>query len=508
MLNARMNIICYFASLLIAFFTRNILLRQLGNEFIGLTGTLSSLLGFLNLAELGIGNAVGYLLYKPLFGKEQSKINDIISVFGYLYQIIGIFILCCGIIISFFLPTIFSNTQLPISVIYVGFYAFLTSSMLAYFVNYKMIVLSSDQKNYIISGYFQLCTSVKVVVQMLMAIYLCNFFLYFLIEIVFSLIHSAILQWKVRVTYPWLSSRIASGKKLLEQFPIIIKYTKQIFIHKIAGYVQYGITPFLVYSFVSLPMVTMYTNYTLITDRIQSLISTIMSSTTAGIGNLISEGDTDKIFQTYKQMLSFCIFVGAIISFCTFKLITPFVILWLGEEYEMGKWFVMIISLLSYMKIVRGATDQFINGFGLFSDVWAAASESSIFILFSVVLGSQFGLLGVLSGPLISTTAIVYVWKPYFLFKKGFKRSIVTYAIHFIKNNLISILAISLTTCIYQSYFTIGETGILWETWLIQAIALTSIMVIFSLICFYGLSDDFRNFVHRFIPIQHQQPKS
>ena len=174
----------------------------------------------------------------------------------------------------------------------------------------------------------------------------------------------------------------------------------------------------------------------------------------------------------------------------------------------MGKWFVMIISLLSYMRIVRGATDQFINGFGLFSDVWAAASESSIFILFSVVLGSQFGLLGVLSGPLISTTAIVYVWKPYFLFKKGFKRSIVTYAIHFIKNNLISILAISLTTCIYQSYFTIGETGILWETWLIQAIALTSIMVIFSLICFYGLSDDFRNFVHRFIPIQHQQPKS
>lgn len=106
-LNARMNLICYMASLIVAFFTRKVFLDQLGTEFIGLTGTLQSLLGFLNLAELGVGTAIGYVLYKPIFDDNKEKINEIISVFGYLYRCIGLVILGAGIILSLFLPLIF-----------------------------------------------------------------------------------------------------------------------------------------------------------------------------------------------------------------------------------------------------------------------------------------------------------------------------------------------------------------------------------------------------------------
>ena len=80
--NARMNLICYFLTLVVAFFTRKTLLDYLGTEFLGLTGTLGSLLSFLNLAELGIGSAIAYVLYKPLFECDESKINEIISVLG------------------------------------------------------------------------------------------------------------------------------------------------------------------------------------------------------------------------------------------------------------------------------------------------------------------------------------------------------------------------------------------------------------------------------------------
>ena len=83
-LNARINLICYFASLITAFFTRKILLDNLGAEFIGFTGAIGSLLGFLNLAELGIGTAIGYILYKPIADKDRFKINEIISVLSYL----------------------------------------------------------------------------------------------------------------------------------------------------------------------------------------------------------------------------------------------------------------------------------------------------------------------------------------------------------------------------------------------------------------------------------------
>ena len=131
-----MNLICYLASFITAFFTRKILLDQLGAEFIGFTGTVGSLLSFLNLAELGIGTAIGYVLYKPIADGDRFKINEIISVLGYLYRKIGYAILSIGIITSFFLPLIFPSTTFSWVVISFGLYAHLTSSLIGYFANY------------------------------------------------------------------------------------------------------------------------------------------------------------------------------------------------------------------------------------------------------------------------------------------------------------------------------------------------------------------------------------
>ena len=105
-LNVRVNLIFYFLTLTLSFFSRKIFLDILGADFVGLTGTLQNLLSYLNIIDLGIGTAVGYLLYKPLFENNQGIINEIISVFGYLYRWVGIIILTIGVILSLFLPWI------------------------------------------------------------------------------------------------------------------------------------------------------------------------------------------------------------------------------------------------------------------------------------------------------------------------------------------------------------------------------------------------------------------
>ena len=97
-LNAKINLIFYFITLFLSFFSRKIFLDCLGDDFVGLTGTLSNLLDFLNLAELGIGAAIGTVLYKPLFDQDHEKINEIVSVFGYFYRKVGWVILCAGIV--------------------------------------------------------------------------------------------------------------------------------------------------------------------------------------------------------------------------------------------------------------------------------------------------------------------------------------------------------------------------------------------------------------------------
>lgn len=497
-LNARMNLICYMASLIVAFFTRKVFLDQLGTEFIGLTGTLQSLLGFLNLAELGVGTAIGYVLYKPIFDDNKEKINEIISVFGYLYRCIGLVILGTGIILSLFLPLIFPTTTFSWGVIYLGFYAYLFSSMLGYFVNYRQTLLSADQRNYEVTGYYQAVTSTKMILQMFLAIYIQSFILFLSIEIIFGIIYSIILTYRINKVYPWLESDIKLGKQLFKKYPEIGKYVKQLFVHKIGAFVQYQITPFLIYSYVSLPIVALYGNYTLITQKVQGFVTGVLDSTSAGIGNLISEGDKEKIYKTYKELFAVRFLISGILATCILYLCNAFISIWLGDKYPLSTLIVLLISIQFFLAVFRGTTDQFIFGYGLFYDVWAPAVESAIFIVTAMIAGSIWGLPGVLCGPLISTIVIVYMWKPYFLFHNGLKKSVVHYIKEFCIHLCAILVAYSIAKLLAEKIFN-QVLSASWKNWILGALLFTSLMTVFSTILFYCVSSSFRSFIHRFI---------
>lgn len=495
LLNAKVNLICYFVSLLVAFFTRKIFLDQLGTEFIGFTGTLQSLLGFLNLAELGIGSAIGYVLYKPIFDDDHNKINEIISVFGYLYRCIGLFIFGAGIVLSCFLPLIFPETTFSWGVIYFGFYAYLAASMLGYFVNYKQTLLSADQRNYVVTGYFQATTTVKVISQAVLALTFNSFYLYLTLELVFGIINSILLQWRINIAYPWLQSDIRLGKKLFKKYPEISKYVKQLFVHKIGGFVQFQLSPFLIYAYVSLPMVALYGNYILVTQRVQAFLNAILNSTGAGVGNLISEGDKNKIWSIYKELLAFRIFIAGFFTSCIYVLLNGFIHLWLGNGYELSQLVVVLICVQFFMAIVREVTDQFIFGYGLFYDTWAPLVESAIFIVSSILLGALYGLPGVLIGPLISTFAIVYIWKPYFLFKKGFHYPVIRFWLFFLRNLLVFIFSILITYYIYNILYHFESTDYNWTTWIAQSIIYSGVLGLVLFVSFYVSITEFRNLI-------------
>ena len=232
LLNARINLIFYFLTLTLSFFSRKIFLNVLGADFVGLTGTLTNLLSFLNLAELGIGTAIGYVLYKPLFEQDQQKISEIISVFGYLYRWVGKIILFAGCLLSLFLPYIFSNTGFDLAVIYLAYYSFLASSLIGYFINYRQTLLGADQKNYVVTAYFQTGNILKTLIQMVSAYYTGSYYIWISIELVFGIIYSFILNWKINQVYPWLKSDVRSGKLLFQKYPEVMRYTKQLFVHK------------------------------------------------------------------------------------------------------------------------------------------------------------------------------------------------------------------------------------------------------------------------------------
>ena len=68
--NIAYNMIFYFINSLLSFVSRTALIHYIGGDFVGLSSVLTNILGYLNVVELGIGQAVTYSLYKPLKEKD------------------------------------------------------------------------------------------------------------------------------------------------------------------------------------------------------------------------------------------------------------------------------------------------------------------------------------------------------------------------------------------------------------------------------------------------------
>ena len=418
-LNAEVNIIFYFFTIFLSFFSRKIFLNNLGAEFIGLYGTLSNILGYLNLAELGIGGSIGYLLYKPLQQNNKIDISEILSVFGYLYNWIGSIILGAGIVISLFFPLIFENTTLGLGIVYFSFYSILGSSLIGYFINYRQILLSTDQKNYLVAIYTQTANLIKTLLQIYLAYYYKNLYLWVAIEFLFGIIGCIILNWKINKEYPWLKTDKTKGRVLLKKYPRILTYTRQIFIHKIKDFLIYRSDELFIFLFVSLKMVAFYGNYTMVITKIGQLFGSILGSMEASIGNLVAEGNKENIMKVFWEITTIRHFVAGFLCFSIYHFIEPFISLWLGPEYILSREILILLVLALYIGTSRGSVDMFNATHGLFADTWTAWLELIMTIVITLVGGYFWGIAGILLNKVITTTLIGLFWKPYYLFHSG-----------------------------------------------------------------------------------------
>lgn len=497
LLNARVNLIFYFLTLILSFFSRKIFLDCLGADFVGLTGTLQNMLGFLNLAELGIGISIGYVLYKPLYEHNQQKINEIISVMGYLYRWIGFIILGAGLILACFLPLIFPDTQFDLGLIFFVYFSFLVSSLIGYFINYRQNLLGVDQRNYVVTAYYQTVIIVKTVIQMALAHYTGNYYLWVLIELVFGIIYSIILNWKINQTYPWLKANIRLGKRLLKEYPEVIKYTKQIFLHKISGFAQYQTTPILIYAFVSLKTVALYGNYTIIFDKINNLANNLFGSVSASVGNLIAENNKEKIVAIFWELLSLRFVAMAIISFGLLNFTNDFIRLWLGGEYILPDAVLYLLIINQFLSLSRNVNDPFLWGAGMFYDIWAPISEAVVYIIVAFIGGHIWGLPGVILGNTISLLIIIGMWKPYFLFKKGFHLPLRLYVFGWGKITIYYIVSIVSSYLLLKDYIQYVPED--WIDLIIYVLLSTTAFSILFVGVYYIFSSNLRKGVLRIL---------
>ena len=415
-------------NLLLQFFCRKVFLMRLGTEVLGLNTTATNLLQFLNIAELGIGVAVGFALYKPLFDNDHQRIKEIIALQGHLYRRIAMIVIAGAALLGCFFPLIFSKMKLPLWYAYASFGVLLLSSLLSYFVNYREVLLTADQKEYKIAFSYRLCMMIRLIIQLVAVYYFDHPYIWWLaIEGGFAIIAAIALNSNIRRTYPYLGPVEITGRELRRKYPEIVSKIKQIFFHKISTFVLQQTSPLIIYAFTTLTLVAYYGNYMIIVTGIMLLLNALFNSIGAGVGNLVAEGDKIKILNVFNELFAVRFFISSGAALMLFFLAQPFISIWIGNEYLLPRTSLFIITLTLFLNTSRSSVDSYINAYGLFQDVWAPIAEAVINLGLSILFGWLWGLDGILSGVVVSLILIVFIWKPYFLFRWGMKEPVSVY---------------------------------------------------------------------------------
>lgn len=485
---------------ILQFVSRKVFLDQLGIEILGLNTTAVSLIQFLNLAELGVGAAIIYTLYKPLADKDYNTINEIVSVQGWLYRKIAVIVIVGSVILMTFFPVIFSKMELPLWYAYASFGTLLFSSLLSYFINYKQIVLSANQQEYKIQGSYRVALLVKILFQIAFLKMFENGYIWWLaLEFSFAIIASIALNLVIKKTCPYLNTNLSKGRVLKDKYPIIITKTKQFFFHKIAGFALTQTSPIVIYAFTTLSLVAIYGNYMIIVNGIISLLNAIFNGMAASVGNLVSEVKKDRVLIVFRELFTSRFFIVTTLAFGIYTLANPFITRWIGVEYRLENISLALIVVTFYLNTHRSVVDSFINAYGLFNDIWAPIAEALLNIGCSVLLGSFFGLNGILLGVIISLTLIVLLWKPYFLFTSGLKYPINWFLKLYLKHLIILVFVFILASSILnysgldpeksiRSFFCYG---------ILSIVSFSS----FLYIGLYVFESGMRQFTNRFIKI-------
>lgn len=468
----------YAINLILQFFSRKIFLDHLGTEILGLNTTATNLLQFLNLAELGIGAAIAFTLYKPLFDEDKDAINEILTLQGWYYKRIGLFVIGGSAVLMCFFPWIFSKIKLPLWYAYASYSVILLSALLSYFFNYRQVLLSADQQDYKIQYSYKSVMLVKVALQMIAIKYFPYPYISWLVlEGLFAIIATISLNSIIDKTYPFLCKVASPINELKKRHNNLTKKIGQVFYHKIGGFALTQSSPLIIYAFANLTLVTIYGNYQIIVIAITSLMTSFFNSMSGGVGNLVASKDQNKIILVFQELFSIRFLL--ITTFCMgFFILSPTVLsLWIGKEYILSNSTVLLIICNMFFTINRATVDNYIAAYGLYGDIYSPLVEATLNIGLSVLLGYYWGLNGILLGVCISLFLVIFCWKPYYLFRKGLKESFHKYIGILIKNVVSSVLSIALILLIS------GKISFSYSTSLIEIVSLLLLVILYFTSC-------------------------
>lgn len=429
-------------SSILAFITRTVFINTLGRNYLGINGLFSDILTLLSLAELGVGTAIIYSMYKPFAEKDEKKVAALLNLYGKVYTILGIVVTLIGLSLIPFLSFFISDVSLipDLKIIYL---LYLLNTSFSYFFIYKKSMLIVSQKMYVASKIQMMIITIQSILQIVVLLVFNNIIFYLLVQVVLVLVNNIYISIYVNNKFRYLkvykSERVDSKTK-----SEIFKNISAMFLSKLSSVIVTSTDNILISKYVSTVVLGYYSNYTLFVMFIRQIFSKLFDSITGSVGNLVAIESKEKAKEVFENILFVSFWLVGLFSIMFFILINPFIDIWIGSEYLLSRDIVFWICLNLYMRFIRNPSLTYIDTYGLFNKMkWKCVLEaiinftSSLFYLKVLNLG----ILGVLLGTFTSNICTNFWYEPHVIYINKFNVSTKSYFIKFFKYLFVVLLS-------------------------------------------------------------------
>lgn len=433
MLNIFVGLGGYTFSTIISFINRMIFVRCLSESYLGLTALLTNFLGMLSLAELGIGSAIIYALYKPIADNDKEKITSLMSVYKKAYIAIGCIIAMVGIIAIPFLPKIAGDTTGIKENIYYIYLIYLFNTSSSYFFSYRSSLLTAFQRNYIVIGLNYAVVIVQNILQIILLLSVRSFMVYLIVLTIGTQVYNILITVFTNRNYPYINSKNSLPLPKEEKLALF-KNVKSVTVYKLSGILVNNTDNIVITYFSGLGITGLASNYSLLVNTLDSLIKQVFNSITASIGNLNAEADINHQYSFFNalNLANFWLYGWAALGVAFVS--GDIVYLLFGQHYVMNPSIPIILAINMYMVGMQNAVWTFKNTKGMFKyGQYLLLITAALNIAGDIVLGMRLGVFGIYLATAIARGLTNAWYEPYALFKVAFNKSPAIYFARYLK---------------------------------------------------------------------------
>lgn len=418
----------YFLNTVLGFICRMVFVRCLSAEYLGVNGLFTNILAMLSLAELGVGNAIVFALYKPLAENDEEKIASLMKLYSKAYQIIGTLIAVIGLALMPFIDLVIHEQPNISESIYLLYAINLFNTASSYFFSYRSSLLIAAQRNYIVGGINYIITILQSILQMFFLLKFRNYLGYLLIQTAGTLIYNIVVSYVAGKQFPFIRKKVVQPLPKKEQ-QVLFSNIRDLMIYKVSGLLVNSTDNILITFFKGLATTGIASNYTLLINTLNSLLGQVFNGLTASIGNHNATESVEKRYQMFSflNMMNFWIFGWAALGifFCSSDLVQ----LCFGKEYVLSIEIPFVMALNFFTVGMMNAVWTYKHTLGLFHYGRFIQFFTGILnIVFSVLLGTYWGLFGILFATFVARALTSLWYDPYAVFKYGFEKSPLAYA--------------------------------------------------------------------------------